>query len=169
MADERLKHQVELEDSILTQAQSLTTQGFGFRAGLEKDYRWLNLPIQLGLYAGLYARKIEYTSATFYTKYTNEPLYGTAVFGPYYTVSSSGDEYTNEEKWTFSPQIGSSIGIMLTANERWSIVPSVNFNLTLLHNYQYDLDDFTERYQLDGAVVPMLQVNYHLLENRKLD
>ena len=136
---ERPKYQLVAGDSFSTKLHSTQYQGYGFRVGFVKDLQFINIPLHTNVYFGLFARKSDYYFSKLQTKY-DTGRQGSPQITPSYYIDFTNTDYFSDERWTLLPKIGTSVSIVLTANDRLSVVPRLNLNLTLDHIYRYQAD-----------------------------
>lgn len=160
--DKRIIENLELGDSTLSKLQQTDYIGYGIRLGTQHQFDIFNFPFESSAYFGLTVRRSTYWSNTRYIYYEESNQ-----FGRQYERGFPGNTTEDSERWTISPQLGGSIGVPLLANKRFSIVPRINANLTVVHRYSFDgntgpQDTYLYDFDLRAAV----QFNYHILKNQ---
>lgn len=162
--DERVKHRLELGDSVLQKNISTDYFGYGLKFGMTKDHWLWKIPLQTSVYLGVNLRKSEFYSSNYFLRYTDEPRLGSKVGEKYYDHRFPSEiQPVKKNKVSFSPQIGASFGIKLTANKRFSVIPRINLNLTGTHRFYSDFDaNISEGYIYDLSLRSAVQFNYHL-------
>lgn len=164
---ERPRYNLKPGDSVLTQFQSTYRDALGIRIGLRKDQDWGNIPFYTSLSVGLIGARATYNRSEVYESLDTSTFSTSPGFDRFET-SFPSTNFSNEEYFSFIPQISAQLGVILSLNERIKVIPKLAANITYGEYLSYNLaGETSSNRDLDFSMAASFQVSYLLHKKEK--